>query len=115
MGDKTMRINTRIGTRTMARAFAIGATLLVLPILVMAVNDVMSVAKSDRLDAVGGVDVFNEQREAHLIRLQKYAQQLDPATRERETVELDGQIQDLRIGADVQEIGPEARVTEFRD
>jgi NAD/NADP transhydrogenase alpha subunit len=79
----------------------------------VAITDNIALNRSNRMDAVGGAEVYAAQREAHLRRLAEHTKTLRPEFRDRETNEFADHVQDLDIVMPVKEIGNELKVEAF--
>lgn len=64
--------------------------------------------RSERLDAVGGVETYRAQRVANLLALKDKVSISDPEVRERELAAIDRQIDEIENEV-TEEIGEEAR------
>jgi NAD/NADP transhydrogenase alpha subunit len=79
----------------------------------VAITDNIALSRSNRMDAVGGSEVYAAQREAHLRRLTEHTKTLRPEFRDRETNEFADHVQDLDLVIPVKEIGNELKVEAF--
>lgn len=99
-------------TTRKARIFALAASLGVASLFYLSIEESLTSAKSDRLEAIGGVKAYREGRRASLLRLLEHAQAIpDPAVRaieiERIKARLDG------LDEHGNEIGAEAKIERF--
>lgn len=98
------------------RIFALVAALVTVACFYFAFAETIRRANSDRLEAIGGVEVYREQRLASLFRLLKRADQIrDEEAREREMACIQAQIDRLERGEKEanEEFGEELTVERF--
>lgn len=95
-----------------ARIFALAASSVVASFFYLSIDESLSSAKSDRLEAIGGVDAYREGRRASLLRLLDHAQAIpDPEVRAIESERITARLYGLDEHGN--EVGEEAKVERF--
>jgi len=78
-------------------------------VVTIVIEDRQSRWASENKDAVGGVETYNEQRLAHLLRLRKNVHVSDPVVKAREIAEIDAQIAEIG-NEQIEETGDNLRI-----